>query len=114
MSQIRRVFFSRTVTMPAATAVLLSTLMTAAGWAETDSHEGVQGILAPQDEALYIGDDEDVRDAAGVGTYQGVTIGAGDSANLANYRNSAGLVDPNTIWLYSAGAGDVGVIFNGL
>jgi len=114
MSQTRKTFFSRVVSITGGAAVLLNTLMAAAGWAETDSHEGTQCILSPQDETLYVGDNEDVRDAAGVGVYQGMPIPSGDSVNLAQYYTAGGIVDPNETWLYSAGTQDIGIIFKGL
>lgn len=110
MSQTRKTFFSRSVAHPGGAAVLLNTLMTAAGWAETDSHEGRQCILQPGSATLYIGDDENVRDAAGVGVYKGFPIASGVPLNLAV---EGALVDPNTVWLYCA-AQDVAVIFQGL
>lgn len=114
MSQTRKTFFARTVTIPAATATLLSTLLAAEGWAETDSHEGLQVIFTPTTENLYIGDDEDVRDAAGVGTYQGYPLGIGSSSNLAQYFFAGGVIDPNETWLYSTGSQSLGVMFKGI
>jgi hypothetical protein len=93
--------------------VLLNTLMTAAGWTETDSHEGSQCILQPAASTLYIGDDENVRDAAGVGVYKGFPVASGVSVNLAEYRTVGALVDPNATWIYCA-AQDIAVIFQGL
>lgn len=114
MTQTRKTFFSRTVTIPAATATLLNTLMTSAGWAETDSHEGGQCIIQPAASIMYVGDDENVRDAAGVGTYQGFPLDVGSSENLAEYRDKGALVDPNETWLYSALSQSVGIMFKGL
>ena len=114
MSQTRKTFFSRVVTIPALTATLLNTLMATAGWAETDSHEGVQVILSPLTETLYMGDNENVRDAAGVGTYKGYPLAAGDSANLAQYFFAGGVVDPNETWLYSTGSQEIAVIVKGI
>jgi hypothetical protein len=110
MSQTRKTFFSRTVSITGATAVLLSTLMEANGWAKTDSHEGEECKLQPLSATLYIGDDENVRDAAGVGTYRGFPVASGVIFPLSDFK--AGLIDPNQTWLYST-AQDIGVIFQG-
>lgn len=109
-----KLFFARTITIPAVTATLLSTLLAAAGWVETDSHEGVQCIFSPVTETLYIGDDENVRDAAGVGTYQGFPLAAGDASNLAQYYFAGGVIDPNATWVYSVGSQPVGMMFKGI
>lgn len=96
-------FFSRVVAIPAGAATLLSTLIASAGWTETDSQIGGQCIIKPITTTVYIGDNENVRDAAGVGVYQGFPLDAGDSANLAGYTGL--LVDPHETWVYNA-AGD--------
>jgi len=113
MSQTYKTHFSRTVAMAGSAAVALATLMLANGWAETDSFLGEQLILGPASD-VYLGDDENVRDAAGVGTYQGQLIAGGESINLAAYRDEGSLVDPWTIWLYSAGGQNVAINYTGI
>ena len=113
MSQTRKTFFAATVDPAAATAILLNTLMAANGWAETDSHEGVQCMVKPSAETVYLGYDENVRDAAGVGVYQGFPLEVGETVNIAEYF-AGGLVDPNNIWFYTAAGEVFGVIFKGL
>lgn len=111
MSQTRKTFFSRVVSVTGGAAVLLRTLLTVAGWAETDSSEGSQCILQPQTETLYVGDDANVRDAAGVGVYQGFPLLALDTENIAQYKFLGGLVDPDETWVYSAGTQNIAIAF---
>lgn len=109
MSQTRKNFFSRTVSLTGGAAVTLASVMLANGWISTDSFEGGQVFLKPASATLYIGDDEDVRDAAGVGVYQGYPVGSGVAQELSH----AQLTDPNEIYLYSVGTQNVAVIFHG-
>lgn len=104
-------FFSRSVAIPAATATLLRTLLTAAGWVETDSSIGGQCMIKPLTSTVYIGDDENVRDTAGVGTYAGFPLDVGDVINLANYTGLP--LDPNEAWVYNAAGDSVGLIIKG-
>jgi len=114
MTQTRKDFFARTVAHAGGVAVTLASLMLANGWSVTDSWDGSLGILKPASATLYLGDDENVRDAAGVGVYQGYPVSSGVALDLSQFRNEAGLIDPNEIYLYSAGAQSIGVIFHGM
>lgn len=101
-------FFSRVVAIPAGVATLLSTLIAAAGWVETDSQIGGQCMIKPITTTVYVGDDENVRDAAGVGVYMGFPLDVGDIANLAGYTGV--LVDPSETWVYNAAGDGIGLI----
>lgn len=113
MADTPRHWFAASVSIPATTAVLLNTLMEAAGWREIDSHEGVQCIVKPSSETVYFGHNEDVRDAAGVDTYKGFPLDSGETVNLADYF-AGGPVDPNEVWFYVTGGSDAGIIFKGI
>ena len=101
-------FFSRVVAIPAASATSLNTLLVAAGWVETDSRIGGQCMVKPITTTVYVGDDENVRDAAGLGVYQGFPLDVGDIANLAGYTGL--LVDPNETWVYNAAGDSIGLM----
>lgn len=104
-------FFSRVVTIPAGVATLVATLMTAAGWVEMDSQVGGQCMIKPITSTVYLGDDENVRDAAGGSNYQGFPLDPGDVVNLAGYTGL--LIDPNETWVYNAAGDGIGIIFEG-
>lgn len=108
MAQTRKTFYSRTVSLTGGAAVSLASLMNANGFAELDNPCGYLVVLKPASATLYIGDDANVRDAAGVGVYQGYPVGSGVEREI--YDES---VDPNKIFLYSVGTQNVAIIFNG-
>jgi hypothetical protein len=112
MTQTRKNFFARTVSLTGGAAVTLASLMLANGWSSTDSWEGTQAVLRPASATLYIGDDEDVRDAAGVGVYQGYSVASGVAQELSQMRDGAGLIDPNKIYVYSVGTQNIAILFD--
>lgn len=108
MAQTRKTFYARTVSLAGGAAVSLASLMNANGFAELDNPCGYLVVLKPASATLYIGDDANVRDASGVGVYQGYPVASGVERDI--YDES---VDPNKIFLYSVGTQNVAIIFNG-
>jgi hypothetical protein len=112
MTMTRKTLFARTVSLTGGAAVTLASVMLANGWTSTDSWEGTQGFIKPATATLYIGDDENVRNAAGVGVYQGYPVASGVAQELSQFRDGAGLIDPNKIYLYSVGTQDIAVLLD--
>ena len=108
MSQTRKNFYARTVSLTGGAAVSLASLMNANGFAELDNPCGYLIVLKPASATLYLGDDASVRDAAGVGVYQGYPLASGVERDI--YDES---VDPNKVFLYSVGTQNIAIIFNG-
>lgn len=118
---ISRKVFSANVTLPAATATSLNTLMKNSllhwGYEDTtltqpsmDSILGSEAGIVPTAD-VYIGIDSNVRNTAGGGgTYQGVLAAAGENYSLQDF-GPRGMIDPNQIWLYSVGGTTVDVTF---
>lgn len=122
MSKLCRNFFSATVTLPAATATSLETLMRDSilhwGWqdssqdeASMDSFYGSEGSFVP-DAAVYVGSDQNVRNANADPLYQGTLVAANANYSLQD-PGMRGFIDPATIWLYSAAGANLGVTFQG-
>lgn len=112
MTMTRKTFFARTVSLTGGAAVSLASVMLANGWSSTDSWEGTQGFLKPASAILYIGDDENVRDAAAAPLYQGYPVASGVAQELSQFRDGAGLIDPNKIYLYSVGTQNLSILFD--
>lgn len=122
-----RKFFSETISVTGAAAISLADLLKAAGWGfepgadnaigttpSMDSFSAVQCFVVPQGETLYVGHDQYVRDAAGVGpprVYQGVPAPSGETYNVL--QPERGVIDAHAIWFYSANTQDVSLVFVG-
>jgi len=85
--------------------------MLANGYTSTDGFEGCLLTLKPATATLYIGDDENVRDASGVGVYQGYPVGSGVVQEIFN---EGGIVDPNAIYLYSVGTQNIAILLHAM
>lgn len=120
MSRSRK-FFSATVTIPADTPVSLLTLMQAAPiyWGfeddgvtpSLDSITGSEASITPA-AAIYVGGDSNVRSAAAVSPqYQGVPVIADQNYSLQDFGAAYGIIDPNTIWVYSLAGTTASLVF---
>jgi len=127
MTVTSRKTFNEVVSVVGGTAVRIGALMRTAGHGferdsnnaittqpSVDSFNGSQLFFIPATENLYVGDDQYVRDAAAVGPprlYKGVTVGMGESYNVV--QPGHGIIDPDSVWVYSAGTQDVAITFVG-
>ena len=109
MTQSRKRFYSRTVSLTGGAAVTLASVMLANGWTSTDEFDGAQLTIKPASATLYIGDDANVRDASGVGVYQGFPVASGVVQEVFNEGSS---IDPNAIYLYSVGTQNIAILFH--
>lgn len=108
MAQTRKTFYARTVSLTGGAAVSLASVMNANGFAQLDNPCGYLIVLKPASATLYIGDDENVRDATAGDNYQGYPVASGVEREI--YDES---VDPNKVFLYSVGTQNLSIMFNG-
>lgn len=120
-------FFSRTVAHPGG-VVTLAALMRLGGWGlvpdtngqptsqkSADSFTGDGGTLIPETASMWVGDDEFVRDASGVGppiVYAGVPAAALQPFSLTDYYR--GVVAADDIYVYSVAGQNVEIIFQSI
>lgn len=119
--------FSRVVSHPGG-AVTLAALMRLGGWGlvpdangqpttqkSADSFTGDGGSVIPETATLYFGDDEFVRDAAGVGppiVYKGVPAVATQPFSLTDYCR--GVVAADDLYVYSIAPQNVEIVFQSI
>lgn len=120
MSKLCRTFFSATVTLPAATASNVATLMrnSLLHWGENDdgtpsmdSFMGSELGLVPSG-TTYVGSDANVRNADADPLYKGVELAANENHSLQD-PGMRGIIDPETIWLYSVAGASIELTFQG-
>lgn len=120
MSKLCRTFFSATVTLPAATATSVATLMrnSILHWGENgdgspsmDSFMGSELGLVPSG-TIYVGSDANVRNADADPLYKGAEVAAAENYSLQD-SGMRGIIDPETIWLYSVGGANIELTFQG-
>ena len=122
-----RKLFSENVTIPAATATSMATIMETAGWGfefnpttnaisavrSMDSWEGNGGSILPAGD-VYVGHDEFVANAAAAGPprlYKGALAAANVKFGFDDFCR--GIVDPTRIWFFSAGGTTADLVFDG-
>lgn len=119
---ISRKTFAANVTLPANEATSLYTLMrdsalhwgfetTALTQPSMDSITGERAQITPAAN-VYIGSDANVRNTAGVGTYQGALAASGEPFTLQDFARY-GIVDPNQVFLYSQPGTTLDLVFQG-
>ena len=117
---LSRKVFSANVTLPAATATSLYTLMknSALHWGYEDTtltQPSLDSILGSEmgivpSADVYVGADANVRNTAGVGTYQGVRAASGANYSLQDF-GPVGMIDPNQIYLYNVAGCTIDLTF---
>jgi hypothetical protein len=121
MSIRARNFFSATVTLSATTATSLETLMrnslldwgkNADGTPSLDSFIGSEVGITPNG-AVFIGSDENVREANSDPLYKGVEVATNENYSLQDF-GMRGIIDPATIWLYATAGRDIELVFHGV
>lgn len=119
--------FSRVVAHPGG-VVTLAALLRLGGWGfvpdangqptaqkSADSFTGDGGTVIPETATAYFGDDEFVRNAAGVGppiVYKGVPAIAGQPFSLTDFCR--GIVPSDDLFIYSVGAQNVEIVFQSI
>lgn len=127
MTVTSRKTFSETVPVIGGTAVRVGALMRTSGYGferdvnnaitsqpSMDSFNGSQLFLIPGTAVLYVGDNQFVRDVAGAGpprVYKGTPVDMGASYNVV--QPGHGIIDPDSVWVYSAVDQDVAISFVG-
>lgn len=113
----KRNFFSETVEHPGG-AVTLAALMRLGGWGlnpdgskSADSFTGDNAQFIPTTD-MYVGWDENVRDAAADPLYAGILASGATPFNVTAWCR--GVVATDDIWIYSAAAQAVQIVFQSL
>ena len=118
-------FFSENVTIPVSTPVSMKTLLQTAGWGfekdpitnaisttpSLDSFNGIGASIVPAAN-VYVGHDQFVGDAVVAGPprlYKGALAAAAQKFGLDAFCR--GIIDPNEVWLFSAGGTTVDLVF---
>lgn len=116
----KRNFFSETVEHPGG-AVSLAALMRLGGWGtgsdgskSADSFTGDNAQFIPTT-AMYVGWDENVADAPDVGPpvrYKGVLAADDTPFNVTAWCR--GIVDAESVWIFSAASQDMQIVFQSI
>ncbi len=118
---VARTTFIETVSLPAAAATSVATLMRSSiqSWGleadgitpSLDSFDGDELSVTPQ-APVYIGNSANVRDVNATPLYQGILIAAAATFLLQDFAKGA-IVDPTQVYLYSQSGCNVALMFHG-
>ncbi len=122
---LERRFFARTVSITGGAAISLAALMRAAsavtgspawgtntdGSVSMDSFEGNECTVTPSTGIVYFGYDAHVADADAATTYKGASVTIPYTFDVASWCR--GIVDAESIFLYSPSTQNLSIVFNG-